>query len=135
MAGSDVLSGRCILVVEDEYLMASSLIMEFEDEGATTLGPVSNVEDALSLISQNAVKLDAAVLDINLRGTMAFEVADRLSEAGIPFVFLTGYQCDTMPERFILTPCLNKPCDEAELIAVLATLPTRHGEVSRLSES
>ncbi|AJC82613.1 response regulator CheY-like domain-containing protein (plasmid) [Rhizobium etli bv. phaseoli str. IE4803] len=118
-------AGRFYLVVEDEYLAASSMVMALEDAGAEVAGPVSNVAGALKLVSERASELDAAILDINLRGIMAHPVAERLAQQGIPFVVVTGYDCDSVPEPFSMMPCLNKPCDEQELLTVLAGLPVR----------
>ncbi|ARQ13679.1 response regulator CheY-like domain-containing protein (plasmid) [Rhizobium etli] len=118
-------AGRFYLIVEDEYLAASSMVMALEGAGAEVAGPVSNVAGALKLISERASEFDAAILDINLRGTMAHPVAERLAEQGIPFVVVTGYDCGSVPEPFSMMPCLNKPCDEQELLAVLAGLPVR----------
>lgn len=43
------LAGRKYLVVEDEYLIASDLLMTLEDEGARVFGPVSDVARAIEL--------------------------------------------------------------------------------------
>ncbi|MDR9764235.1 response regulator [Rhizobium redzepovicii] len=125
MQNSLSLAGRFYLVVEDEYLAASSMMTALEDEGAEVAGPVSNVAGALELVRKRAYDLDGAILDINLRGVMAYPVAEKLAEYGIPFVFVTGYECGSMPEPFKAMPCLNKPCNEKELLVVLAGLPAR----------
>lgn len=119
------LAGRYYLVVEDEYLAATSMMTALEDEGAKVAGPVSNVADALELVCERAFELDGAILDINLRGTMAYPVAEMLTEYQIPFIFVTGYECSAVPEPFKAMPCLNKPCSEQELLMVLAGLPAR----------
>jgi len=49
------------------------------------------------------------VLDINVRGTMTFPVADVLRARGIPIIFTTGYQASAVPPRFQGTPLLQKP--------------------------
>jgi hypothetical protein len=56
---------------------------------------------------------------------MAYPIAEKLAEYQIPFVFVTGYECDSVPEPFKAMPCLNKPCNEQDLLAVLASLPAR----------
>lgn len=50
MQQSLALEGRFYLVVEDEYLAASSMMTALEDEGAEVAGPVSNVAGALQLV-------------------------------------------------------------------------------------
>ena len=125
MRRSFALTGRFYLVVEDEYLAASSIVIALEDDGAKVAGPVSTVEGALKLINERAFELDGAIVDINLRGMMAYPVAEKLVQYQIPFVFVTGYECSSMPEPFKTMPCLNKPCNEQELLVVLSGLPAR----------
>src|SRR5262245_13179074 len=93
------LRGCCILVVEDEYLLADALRIELNAAEANVLGPVGTVKAALSLI-RSGQRLDGAILDINLGGQMAFAVADLLIECSVPFVFTTGYDQSAIPERF-----------------------------------
>lgn len=119
------LNDRSYLIVEDEYLAASSLLMALEEVGANILGPISDVSDAIILVNDRSNELDGAVLDINLRGTMAFPLADMLLKFQIPFVFVTGYDCSSLPPKFRHITCLSKPCDEEDIVRFLAELPAR----------
>ena len=96
---SEALTGRSILVAEDEYFLATDLNRELRRAGATVGGPVASVERAMALI-ESAPRIDGAILDINLGGEMAFPVADALRARGVPFVFATGYDQATIPPRF-----------------------------------
>ena len=58
---------------------------------------------------------DAAILDINLGDGMAYPVADILAARGIPFVFVTGYEANTVDERFSDVPVLQKPIERQTL--------------------
>jgi DNA-binding response OmpR family regulator len=75
-------SERFYLVVEDEYLTASNLMITLEDAGAEVAGPVSSVPAALEVIAEHQSKLDGAILDINLRGEMAYPVAAQWRSCG-----------------------------------------------------
>lgn len=119
-----LLTGRAFLVVEDEYLVALHLSREIEDAGARVVGPISGIDDALRLLEEGAGDLDAALVDVNLHGAMSYAVADRLVELGLPFAFLTGYDCRSIPSRFGGVPCFTKPCRDRELLAFLAALPS-----------
>jgi DNA-binding response OmpR family regulator len=77
------LSGQCILIVEDEYLMSDDLRQELERHGATVLGPAGAVDRALYLAA-SASRIDGAVLDINLNGEMVFPVLDALLQRDVP---------------------------------------------------
>lgn len=104
------LSGRRILIVEDEFLIADEMAEAFERQGARILGPAATVKDALTLIEEPD-DLDAAVLDINLRGEMVFPVAEALGEKGIPYVFATGYDSSVLPELYRKIIRCEKPVD------------------------
>ena len=106
-----------ILVVEDEYYLADDLAAALSERGAAVLGPVGTLEEAEEFLAERG--FDVAVLDMNLRGDMAYPLADRLKEAGIPFVLTTGYESGSLPARFADAPRVEKPFNADELIAAL----------------
>ena len=113
------LLGRRILIVEDEYLLAEELMMALSEAGAQVMGPAGFLPDALSLIGDgNAI--DAAVLDVHLRGEMVFPAADLLFERGTPFVFTTGFDASMIPKRFAQVSRCEKPLDMNQLIRAVA---------------
>ncbi|MES2814304.1 MAG: response regulator [Pseudomonadota bacterium] len=93
-----VLTGRRILVVEDEFLIASVLCDMLEDSGAVVLGPAATVAEAMQMLHDNPV--DAALLDMNLNGQWSDPVAEDLQARRIPFVFTTGYGTNSRTEKF-----------------------------------
>jgi CheY-like chemotaxis protein len=113
------LEGRRILVVEDEYYLADDIVRALRGRGAEVVGPVATVLQAERLLGEGG--LDCAILDINLRGEMAYPVADRLADAGIPFLFATGYGSESIPERFRAIPQLQKPVDPELLVSLVPT--------------
>lgn len=115
------LRDRHILIVEDEYMLADELRCEFGDAGATVVGPVGTVADALALARREA-RIDGAVLDVNLRGEMAFPLADLLIERGVPFVFTTGYDESIIPDRFSKILRCEKPIAVDGIIRALGRL-------------
>lgn len=84
-----MVAGRRILVVEDEAIVADMLENILTDAGAVVVGPAGTVAAALRLATGEP--LDAAVLDVNLRGERIDPVADVLRSRAIPLVFATGY--------------------------------------------
>jgi CheY-like chemotaxis protein len=108
-----------MLVVEDDYLIASDLASWLESKGAHVLGPAASVDDALVLL-RTASLPDAAVLDINLGDERVFPVADALEAADVPFVFLSGYDAREIPEFYRRAPCCSKPVDRSRLLRALA---------------
>jgi DNA-binding NtrC family response regulator len=113
------LRGQRILIVEDEYMIAADLAQWFEEAGAEVIGPAGSVKSALTLLTGNGFKLDAAVLDVNLHDEQVFAVADALSAAKVPFVFATGYDSHVIPASYAAVPRCEKPVDMTEIARLL----------------
>ncbi|WP_337268632.1 response regulator [Oryzifoliimicrobium ureilyticus] len=118
------LEGYRLLVVEDEYFVASDLMRTLEDAGAHVYGPVSDVERAMEIVG-GSFTLDGAILDINLNGEMIYPAAELLASRLIPFVFVTGYDRASVPRAFADTPYLGKPFDNERLVSVVASTVRR----------
>ncbi|HWJ73106.1 MAG TPA: response regulator [Kaistia sp.] len=116
-----LLSGLHILIVEDDDLIAFDLAENFARAAAIVLGPVGTVEGALRVIAE-AERLDAAVVDVNLFGELAFPVADMLLERGIPFVFATGLEASEIPLRYAAIGHCAKPVAAANLAEAFSWL-------------
>ena len=116
------LSGRKVLVVEDEIIVVWLLEDMLVDLGCAIVGPANSVSQALAMIDAEA--FDAAVLDVNLDGQMSYPVADALTARGMPFVFSTGYDKDTLRDGYRTFPVLQKPFHRSELGDALAKLLT-----------
>jgi CheY-like chemotaxis protein len=113
------LHGRCILVVEDEAMVAMLMESALCDAGAAVIGPATNVADAIALLAR-APQLDAALLDLNLDGEMSTPVAAALAQRGVPFVVVTAYGASVVPEAERLAAAVvRKPYDPDEVIAQL----------------
>ena len=110
-----------ILIVEDEPLIAMMLEDFLDILGHRLAGQADNVADALALIAAGGI--DAAILDVNLRGgEQSWPIADRLAELGIPFVIATGGAGDTIAEAHRDRPVLSKPFTMSSVEEVLDTL-------------
>lgn len=98
-----------VLVVEDEFFIAGMLAELLEGLGCEVVGPVPHAQEALELIEHTSA-LAGAVLDVSLCGETSAAVAQRLSEVGVPFVFLTGHDdLSSLPPAWRDAPCLTKP--------------------------
>ena len=115
------LSGRRILVVEDEFLIAMEVKRWLLAAGANVAGPVSSVNQALDLIEDDG--LDAAVLDVSLaRQQQVYPVADKLGALGVPYIFATANVWVSDAPEYRDRPRLPKPFVEAELVRALSSL-------------
>jgi CheY-like chemotaxis protein len=115
------LAHRRILVVEDEYFLADDMAHSLQKLGAEVVGPVPTRDKALALLSSGE-RVDAAVLDINLRGETVFPVAETLIRQGVPFVFATGYDQSAVPAAYKEVPRWEKPFRPDELAKMLPWL-------------
>ncbi|MBE9603587.1 response regulator [Acetobacteraceae bacterium H6797] len=98
-----------MLVAEDGYFLADDLASMLRLAGAEVLGPVATCTQAIVLLEATSRQIDLAVLDINLRGELAFELADLLVARGTRLVFSSGYPTDFLPSRFVAVPLWRKP--------------------------
>ena len=115
---ADLASGRRILVVEDEYLIAADLAEALEELGAEVVGPVANLNAALVEV-ERAGDLDGATLDVTLGQEKSFDVAAILRRRGVPFVFLTGYGDHGLPDQYRDVPRCEKPFDVPSILRAM----------------
>jgi CheY-like chemotaxis protein len=111
-------SSQRILVVEDEWLVATLLEDMLAELGHVVVGPVATLAEAMAAAQQEG--FDLALLDMNLHGQSATGVADSLADRGIPFACTTGYGRTDLDERFRGRPILHKPFELRDLEAVIA---------------
>jgi CheY-like chemotaxis protein len=99
---------RSILIVEDEPLIAMMLEDFLESLGHHVVGTCETVADALGYV--DAGGFDVAIIDVQLKdGEKVWPVADRLAEAGTPFVLATGGHLEPAPAAHARVPVLSKP--------------------------
>jgi DNA-binding NtrC family response regulator len=112
-------TGRRLLIVEDELLIALELQAVVEQLGGTVVGPAGSVEDALELLSE--MTPDAALLDANLREGRVTPVAQACRDRSVPFALVTGYGRLELDEPLLQSaPRAHKPFDRHAIHKVLA---------------
>ncbi len=113
------LSGLRVLLVEDSFLVATSIARLLEDLGCRVVGPFATSEDALKAAGSGGC--DLGLLDINLGTGTSESVADTLEQLGVPFLFVTSYQSPAMTSpRFAARRIVHKPLSRESLRAALA---------------
>jgi two-component system cell cycle sensor histidine kinase/response regulator CckA len=131
-------AAACILVVEDEAIVAMDISVRLRALGYEVAGPASTGADALELAE--ATRPDLVLMDIMLRGGMdGVEAARRIRETtGAPIVYLTAYADDsTLLRAKVAEPLgyLLKPFEERELRTTIETALYKHRTEVRLRES
>ncbi|SFP37833.1 response regulator [Sphingomonas rubra] len=110
-----------ILIVEDEPLIAMMLEDFLDVLDQDVAGTADSVATALERVGGGGI--DAAILDVNLRGgEKSTPIAEALADAGVPFVFATGGGDESVDERFRSRPVLQKPFTMDGVARALASL-------------
>jgi PAS domain S-box-containing protein len=102
-----------VLLVEDEALVAMMIQECLAEFGYQVVGPICTASEAVAKAKDG--RFEAAVLGINLGDGPVYPAADILATRGVPFVFVTGYDADSVDSRFRKIPILQKPIEREML--------------------
>lgn len=82
--------GQCILIVEDEFLIADHLAMMVGDMGLAVCGIADTAEEAVAMAVEH--RPDAILMDVRLKGKKdGIDAAQRIHrDVGCPIIFVTG---------------------------------------------
>ncbi|WP_441267800.1 response regulator [Bradyrhizobium sp. 215_C5_N1_1] len=119
-APAEPLKGKRFLIVEDEPLIALDIVAGLEGAGVNVEGPIGSVKDALRAVEEGS--FDGVLLDANLRGEPVDEIAAALTRRNVPFVFVTGYGRQALPESFARSMVLTKPFTQEQLLQTASQL-------------
>ncbi len=114
------LSGRRLIILEDDYYQAHDSKDTLEEAGATVIAVTATVPDLAPYLATGPI--DAVLIDINLGRGLSFDFARSLRDHAIPFLFLTGYDAGMLPDDLAGSPYISKPADRAKIVAGLAEL-------------
>ncbi|MBO0749811.1 MAG: response regulator [Porphyrobacter sp.] len=108
----------CVLVVEDEFIIALDLSETVRDLGFRVEGPFADQENAFIAIDQQMP--DCAILDVKTADGEVYPLADTLAEAGVPIIFHSGHVVpDHIAERYPDAQVCTKPCPPDRLITMI----------------
>lgn len=108
-----------VLVVEDDLLMFMAIEDLLLDEDYIVVGPVQSLEAAIDAV-QDTDSYDIALLDVNLAGETIDPVAQIVQQRGIPVIFSTGYDSETILNRWPWAMVVQKPWRPEYLLNTLA---------------
>jgi len=114
-------SGLCVLILEDQLVIAVGLEQILNDAQIEDVITASSEDQAMQLLGSH--KPDAAILDVNLGTGTSISVADELVRRQVPFLFATGYGDGiSIPEHLQHVPVTRKPYDANAILASLQGL-------------
>ena len=105
-----------MLVVEDSWHVANALKALLEELGVNVSGPAATPDEAERLLAARTPEV--AIVDINLKGEMAYGLIDRLHERGVRVVVISGYAVPQVA-RAKVAAVLQKPFSAKSLLAIL----------------
>lgn len=118
------LHGRVVLVVEDEYYIASDASEAIKAAGAIILGPCPTAASTMHMLEE--FQPSHAVVDLNLDGQgPSFDIARQLKAREVQTILMTGYDVSVLPPDLAELPCLQKPMTYDEVVTALAHTPER----------
>lgn len=116
----DILKGRRILILEEHPAIGALLAEMVSGFGCEIIGPSHKIGDAMELIT--GVTVDAAILDVTIKGELSFPLADELLRRNIPYAFASGNKTPESIERYAPAPIITKPYSEQHIFQVLCGL-------------
>lgn len=117
--GAKPLSGKRVLVVEDEFFVGLEIAETLQAAGASIAGPAWTLADAERIAAEGGI--DMAVLDVNLNGQYAIDLGVELKRQGVRVVFATAHVDDAsmFPGEAASIPRLGKPASSRALLRAL----------------
>ncbi|WP_260483657.1 response regulator [Sphingomicrobium flavum] len=112
--------GRRILLVEDSPVISLDTEDKLKAEGYFVVGPAYDMNAAIDFARNE--QIDAALVDLNIRGQKSFDVLQILDERDIPYCIISGYADWTMPKEYEPRPRLQKPFDKDALLETVAMM-------------
>ena len=112
-----------LLVVEDNR--ETQLIIKVALRNNYDLQAVTNVNDAISLLSKN--EIDLVLLDLNLSGKedgriILSEIRDKMKNDKLPVIIVTAYDLTPDDEKFFREKAnglITKPFDKKDLLGII----------------
>jgi DNA-binding NtrC family response regulator len=114
------LTGRCILIAEDEYLIARDLGRMLTNAGCAEVCMAPSMAESERILAEK--RLDAALLDLQLQDGEAGTLVQRLRAQHVAVVFITGYSENAVPAGYGDVPVLPKPVPRQRLLSALTQL-------------
>jgi two-component sensor histidine kinase/DNA-binding response OmpR family regulator len=124
------LEGLRLLIIEDEPLIGLDFADMLKKAGAEVALPIGSEREALQVIERD--HFDVALLDANLHGRSADQIAAALTRRNVPFIFVTGYGRQGVPASYGQAPVLAKPVSAEQLLDTIANIVTRKRNVAQL---
>ena len=113
------LTGKRVLIVEDEYFLAAEMKKRLERRGASVVGPAMRLKEATKRADED--RFDLVLLDMNLAGESTADLARSLKDRNCPVILCSGYSRSSLTfEGLEEAPRLGKPVMDDDLDVALS---------------
>ncbi len=118
------LTGACVLIVEDEFLIAVDVQRIVEDAGAATVLLANSLSEARGHMARPA-PIDVCILDLKLGAEDGMALVEQLQARNIPFVIASGLGGKNVAD----IPLVPKPYRDESVIDALTAVWARAKKV------
>jgi DNA-binding response OmpR family regulator len=115
VSGTEVLKGVPVLVVEDVWHVAKLMSTILEQLDMDVVGPTASAAEARWLVAKQRPEI--ALVDINLKQDMAYDLVEELHDQGVRVILVTGYESPVTAAK--IAGIVQKPFHRRELIAAM----------------
>lgn len=120
-----------IMIVDDEALVLVDMTMTVEDLGHEVFCECTTVSDALETLDGDCP--DAALLDIDVGGTMVWPLARALDERSCPIIFVSANRAhEELKGEFSHCGFVDKPASPDRIDNALKTVTGSNGQASKV---
>jgi len=120
-APNEMNSGKTLMIVEDEALVAMTLRDEFDEAGYHVLDLTDRYNEAVATAKE--CKPDLALVNIRLAGRDdGIELAEHLKALGIPVLFISGQVSRAKSAATVAIGSMPKPYSPADMVKAVAYL-------------
>jgi DNA-binding response OmpR family regulator len=128
------LEGASVLIVEDEYIIAE-YAREVLSAYAAKVAVATDVAEARAMLDE-PTQFNAAILNVKLADRVSYSLAERLSEARVPFAFASGFDhLKLRADGFGSVAWLPKPYTPSKLLRMVAGLIGSRRKAARKASS
>lgn len=121
------LSGLRVLIAEDQWLLADTMAVLLEEEGACVIGPCPTTVSAMNRVSTEPV--DFALVDMGLKDTFSDALIEKLEAQRIPYAVITGFEFLPTNVHEGAIEVIRKPINRNVLVRLLSPFARRTPQV------
>jgi CheY-like chemotaxis protein len=110
-------SGRRVLLVEDEFLIAQMVSDMLLDLDCVCVGPIMTLQAGIAAAA--SVDCEAAIINLVIQGQTAYAIVEQLAARNIPFCFASGASPQGIQDGWRDRPFIRKPYVLEEVRAFL----------------